>query len=247
MDDFEKAVNAGDAGAVAALMTDRTVWADPNVPVEVGSDAIRSLWRTVFGQFKLEFSGPVEDVRVTGDVAVARGTWTMKSAPRAQGVEGFSDSGSWIVVFARQNDGSWKWDWLVANSDQPLPGSTASGKDEQALYRLQQDWASAVRAKDTGVVEQFLADEFSSNFDGRTQSKRQFLAEMQADPARISSAATRDVKAMVLGDTAFVHGLFIEKSTTGGRDTSQQVRYSEVYVKRDGRWQCVTQYLTKIQ
>ncbi len=247
MKDFEKAVNAGDAGAVAALITETTVWADQNVPVVVGSEAVRSQWRTSFGQFRLEFSAPVEEVRVTGDVAVARGTWTMKSTPRTQGVEGSSDSGSWIVVFARQNDASWKWDWLVANSDQPLPGSSASGEDEQTLYRLERDWAAAVRRKDTAAVEKFLADEFVSNFDGRIQSKRQFLAEMKADPARIASAATREMKAMVLGSTAFVHGLFIEKSTTGDRDTSQQVRYSEVYVKRSGRWQCVTQYLTKAQ
>ena len=55
------------------------------------------------------------------------------------------------------------------------------------------------------------------------------------------------MKAMMFGVTAVVHGLSIEKSTTNGKDTSQQLRYTEVYAKRDGRWQCVTQYLTKVQ
>jgi uncharacterized protein (TIGR02246 family) len=247
MGDFEKAVNAGDAGAVAALMTDKTVWADANVPVEVGTEAIRSQWQAFFGQFKLEFSGPVEDVRITGDLAVARGTWTMKATPKAQGESGFSDSGSWIVVFARQNDGSWKWDWLAANSNQPLPGSTASGADEQALFQLERDWAAANLKKDTAVVDKFLANEFVSNSDGRIQNKKQALAEMKNSPAKIESAANSDMHAMVFGDTAVVHGLYVEKSTTNGKDTSQQVRWTEVYVKRDGRWQCMTQYLTKVQ
>ena len=136
---------------------------------------------------------------------------------------------------------------MVPNSNQPLPGSTASGEDEQALFQLERDWAAASLKKETAAVDKFLANEFVSNFDGRTQNKKQLLAEMKANPAKIESAANSEMKAMVFGDTAVVHGLYVEKSTTGGKDTSQQVRYTEVYVKRDGRWQCVTQYLTKVQ
>jgi ketosteroid isomerase-like protein len=44
-----------------------------------------------------------------------------------------------------------------------------------------------------------------------------------------------------------VDGLYIEKSTTQGKDSSARYRFTEVYTKRDGRWQCVTQYGTKLQ
>jgi len=87
----------------------------------------------------------------------------------------------------------------------------------------------------------------NQHFNGRTPNKKQVLAEMKANPAKIESGANSEMRAMVFGDTAVVHGLYAEKSTTNGKDTSQQVRYTEVYVKRDGRWQCVTQYLTKIR
>jgi ketosteroid isomerase-like protein len=70
---------------------------------------------------------------------------------------------------------------------------------------------------------------------------------MQANPEKVESAANSEMKAMVFGDTAFVHGLFIVKSTTNGKDTSRQSRYTEVYVKRDGRWQCVTGHSTKVE
>ena len=55
------------------------------------------------------------------------------------------------------------------------------------------------------------------------------------------------MKALVLGDTAIVHGLSTSKSSMGGKDTSGQERYTEVFVKRDGRWQCVTGYSAKVQ
>jgi ketosteroid isomerase-like protein len=53
--------------------------------------------------------------------------------------------------------------------------------------------------------------------------------------------------AMVFGDTAVVHGLYTEKSTTKGKDTSLKGRWTEVYAKRDGRWQCMMQYVAKVQ
>jgi len=46
------------------------------------------------------------------------------------------------------------------------------------------------------------------------------LAEIKSYPAKIGSAANSDMTAMVFGDTAVVHGLFTEISTTNGKDTS---------------------------
>jgi uncharacterized protein (TIGR02246 family) len=247
VEDYAKAVNAGDADGVVAMMTDKTIYADNHSPVAVGKAAVRSMSAAFNSLFKVEFQAPVDEVRVVGDLAVARGTWAMKLTPKAEGLAPISDAGSWISTSTRQPDGSWKWDWVVPNSSQPMPGTTASGEDEQALFQLEQQWNAAGPTKDTAVVEKFLANEFVSNFDGRTQNKKQFLAEMKANAAKIDSAANSDMKAMVFGATAVVDGLYIEKSTTNGKDTSRRVRYTEVYVKRDGRWQCVIQYMTMVQ
>ena len=247
VEDYAKAVNAGDADGVVAMMTDKTIYADNHFPVAVGKAAVRSLNAAMNSMFKAEFQAQVDDVRVVGDMAVARGTWKVTLTPKAEGLAPVSDGGSWILTSTRQADRSWKWDWVVPNSSQPMPCATASGEDEQALFQLEQQWNAAGPTKDTAVVEKFLANEFVSNFDGRTQNKKQFLAEMKANAAKIESAANSDMRAMVFGTTAVVDGLYTEKSTTNGKDTSQRVRYTEVYVKHDGRWQCVTQYMTKVQ
>jgi len=247
MDDFVKAVNAGDAGAVAALTTDKTVYADLNVPVAVGAEAIRSLWQAAFDQSKYEFSVPVEDVRVTGDVAVARGTWTVKHTPKVQGVAGGTDGGSWMTTFARQNDGSWKWDSVVANSNQPLPGSTASGEDEQALYQIERDWAAAGVNSDWAALDKILAAEYVNNSDGTIRPKKQILAEMKSGASKTTSATTSEMRALVLGETGIVQGLWAEQSTRNGKDTSATYRFTDIFVKRDGRWQVATSYSPKVQ
>ncbi len=241
-ENYLKAINAKDAGAVAALMTEKTVFADVNLPVVFGKEAIQKLHQSFFDQVDAQATLPVLDVQVIGDLGVARGTWNQKITPKMAGVAPETMSGSWTVVFKRQGDGAWKWDSLVANSDQPPTGSTATGEDEKALYQLERDWAAANLKRDTAAIDKFLADDFVSNFDGRTRNKKQVLAEIKNNPAKIESGANRDMRVVVLGTTAIVDGVYAVKSTTGGKDTSRQTRWTEVYVKRDGRWQCVTQY-----
>ena len=247
VDDYVKAVNAADAGAIAAMMTDKSVFADPNVPVAVGKEAIRSLNQGYFDQLKAEQTAPVEDVRVVGDLAVARGTFTWKAMPKAQGLAAINDRGSWIAVYARQNDGSWKQDWVVGNSDQPAPGSTASGEDEQALLQIERDWAEASVKKDAAVLDRILANEFQANYVDLVGNKKQFLSVLKSETSRTESAVASDMKAIVFGDRAIVNGLTTEKSITAGKDTSGQYRWTDVFVKRDGRWQCVTGYASKVQ
>jgi uncharacterized protein (TIGR02246 family) len=247
MDAYAKACNAGDAEGVAALMTDKTTVAVNNASVLVGNEPIKSAFGAYFSQVKVEFSAPVQDVRVAGDLAVARGTWTGKFIPKAQDVAPIADSGSWIVILARQNDGSWKWDCLTANSNQPLPGSTASGEDEQAIFQLERDWVAAGPKKDTAALDKMLANEFVINWDGRIQNKKQFLAAMKANPTKMESAANSEMRAMVFGDTAVVHCLYTEKSTLNGKDTGGTYRGTDILIKRDGRWQGAISYGTKVQ
>ena len=213
----------------------------------VGKEAIRSRNQANFKLSKPDLSVPVEDVRVVGDLAVARGTFTNNVTEKAQGVASTSYRGSWILAFARQSDGSWKWDWVVANSNQPSPGSTASGEDEKALYQLERDWAEATLKKDVALLDRILAKEFQANYDNFVGNKKQILADLQSGREKVESNTNSEMRAVVFGDTAIVHGLAIVKSSTGGKDTSGQWRYTDVYVKRDGRWQCVTGYSTKVQ
>jgi ketosteroid isomerase-like protein len=55
------------------------------------------------------------------------------------------------------------------------------------------------------------------------------------------------MKAFVIGDQAIVHGLLTVKSSRAGKDTSGQDRFTDVFAKREGRWQCVTGYSIKVQ
>jgi uncharacterized protein (TIGR02246 family) len=220
----------------------------PNESLITGKSAIGKALEVYYAKnTDIRQNSSADDVQVSGDLAVARGKYTYSSTPAAGGLSSANDQGKWVAAYRRQSDGTWKCFYEVWNSDQPVSGATPNGVEEEALYQLERDWAAANLKKDTAVVGKFLANDFVSNFNGRTQNKRQVMDEMGTNPAKIESGENHEMKAVVFGDMAVIHGLYVEKSTTGGKDTSQQVRWTEVYAKRDGRWQCVTQYLTKVQ
>src|SRR5512137_1954948 len=64
LDDYAQAINAGNADQAAAVWTDKAIYANNHSPVTVGKEAIRSLHTAWNSQVKMEFSCPVEEVRV---------------------------------------------------------------------------------------------------------------------------------------------------------------------------------------
>jgi ketosteroid isomerase-like protein len=240
LDDYAKAVNAGDVEGILAGMTDKAFYAVQNVPAAVGKEANRSLYQTFFSRGKADFTLAVEDVRVAGDLAVARGTWKLTQTPKVQGLAASTDSGSWITIYARQSDGSWKWDSCVPNSNQPLPGSTADGAEEKALMQIEQDWGNAILKNDAAAFERHLAKEWIYNADGQVISKAQMLSDIKSGTFKVSSFEYSDMRLHVLGDVAVVSVTAAIKGKYKGSDLPSPQRSTDFFVKRDGQWQAVS-------
>ena len=115
---WDKAWNGGDCEMLASLYTPDAVAMPPNTPASVGINAMRLSCKKDFEQFKEENSTHTEDVRVSKNLAVARGTQEASTAPK-NGGNSVRDKEKWIVVYQRQRDGSWKILWEIYNSDLP--------------------------------------------------------------------------------------------------------------------------------
>ena len=244
---FAKAMNAGDAEGLVAMMTDKTIYADNHFPVAVGKAAVQPMYAAQFGMFNAEFQAPVDEVRVAGDMAVARGTWRIKLTPKAGGLAPIADSGSWMALSSRQADGSWKWEWLVPNSDQPLPGATANGAEERAVAQIEQDWAAAMVKGDVSVLESNLAKEWALNEDGQVTPRAQALAAFKSGAYKVESATLRDLSVHVFGDAAIATMVVETKGTFMGKPVPPLARSTDFFVKRDGRWQAVSTQNTTIK
>jgi uncharacterized protein (TIGR02246 family) len=239
--DWDSAFNAGNIDALLAFYRSDVVRMGPNEPASVGTDAVRASFQSYFDAYKVETHGPIEDVRVSGDLAAARGVYTDASAPKAGGTPG-NQKGKWVSVYQRQADGSWKILWDIENSDLPAVDAPPVGKDELTLLQIEREWAAAVVKKDATALENILAAEFVAHDSSGARNKMQTMDNVRSPSAKIESGDLSDMKVVVLGDTAIVHGLWTKRSSTADKDTSGRSRWTDTFVRRDGRWQCVGSY-----
>ena len=243
---WDKAWNAANAEALASMYTVDAITMGPNQPALVGKDAIRASCQKYFDQFSDENRSLVEDVRVSGDLAVARGTQETKSSLRAGGYS-VQDKAKWVNALLRQPDGSWKAFWDIYNSDLPFADALPVGEEEKALMKMEQEWAVASVNNDWVAFDKMLAAEYAKNVDGVITPKKQFLANMKGGAFRVASATAGEMKVLILGETGIVHGLWTEKSTLNGKDSSGTYRYTDIFAKRGGRWQCVAGHANRVQ
>ena len=115
------ALNAGDARAWAALFTDDGVQMPPNMPANIGRSAIEP-WSTGFlDMFGAEFALLVDEVRVLGEWAFERGTYTIGLNPKS-GDPSMQDAGKYITIYQRKSSEGWQMARDIWNSNNPPPG-----------------------------------------------------------------------------------------------------------------------------
>jgi uncharacterized protein (TIGR02246 family) len=117
---------------------------------------------------------------------------------------------------------------------------------EQALIKLEREWAEALVKADVAALDRVMADDWSmTNWDGRTQTKAQSIAEIKSGANKFEVVSVGDIKVRVFGDAAVVTLAQTEKSQERGKDSSGRYLFTDVWVKRDGRWQAVATHGTK--
>ena len=145
------------------------------------------------------------------------------------------DGKSWTryrrsVHVLEKRKGAWQ---VVSNSGHPLG-------DMGQLYYMEQDWNDADMNNDVAWFERNLAHDYSSvsSRTGVLTDKAEDVADVRSRKGKLTAAVLSDVDVRVSGDTAVVTGV---NHITGTDDKNQafdrRVRFTDTFVKRDGRWQ----------
>lgn len=111
----------------------------------------------------------------------------------------------------------------------------AGQSDEAALIKAEQDWARALEHSDTATLSCILADEFEDASPSGALSDRSTVLSRAQKPG--SRHRLSEMHARVYGDVGYVRGLATALTADGRPKVI--VRFTDVYVYRDGRWQCV--------
>ena len=126
---------------------------------------------------------------------------------------------------------------------QAQPGTT----DEQTLVELERAWNEAFYAKDVEFLDTLLAEEFVATYDDGTLGDRNRELELSASfNQRVISANQEDFTVRVYGDAAVVWFTLRLVGLRQGQRAEVAFRYTDVWVRRDGRWQCVSTQSTRV-
>src|SRR6185295_2923361 len=99
----------------------------------------------------------------------------------------------------------------------------------------------AFYSKDIAFIESILADEFIATYDDGSQGdKAKELALAAEFNQQVESATQEDFIVKVYRDTAVVWFTLRVVGVRQGQKTELLLRYTDVWVVRDGRWQCVS-------
>lgn len=141
------------------------------------------------------------------------------------------------VHVVERRGGKWQ---VISNASHPL-------SDAAVLAYMEREWADAMVKKDTAWFERTLASDYSSvhPMTGGRLTKAEDIAEMTG--MGITSAELSDINTRIEGNTGIVTGVGrVRGRDKDGKPFDVRVRFTDVFVKRDGRWQALSSQGTVI-
>ena len=116
---------------------------------------------------------------------------------------------------------------------------------EAEVMELERAWTAAIVANDADGVARFTApDWIIVGPDGRIIDRSRFLDVIRSGALTHRSMESEDVRVLVHGDSVVVTALTSASGSFAGQPFSTNERATDVWVWRDGRWECVITHLT---
>ena len=136
---------------------------------------------------------------------------------------------------------------LVVGQGRTKSKGPQAGGVEQQLKQMEDDWAKAIKDKEAATLRRIIAEDWVGTDDkGKVSNREQGISQNTANPDVIESNENFDMQVRVYGNTAVVIGGARERGTRKGTAYSDTYRWTDVFVKRGGRWQAVVSQFAKV-
>ena len=133
----------------------------------------------------------------------------------------------------------------VTQSEQPNTALRPAVRAE--ILALENQWATAIERQDAAAFERLAAEDFRFiEDDGHVLDRAQYIAARSHNPENVESAVQDEIEVRQYGDAAIATGRSTIRGTRGSVPFVYRFRWTDVYVRRDGRWQSVSGQLTPL-
>lgn len=129
-------------------------------------------------------------------------------------------------------------------SQSAVAASPAQGEVLAVLH----EWLDALAKNDLPRIERIMADDYRITVsNGRILDKREDLEPLKSGKVKFDTAEVEDVNVRMFGTAAVVTGVAKFTARVDGKPASFKERFTDVYAKRNGRWQPVASHTTPIK
>src|SRR5215831_5537060 len=109
--------------------------------------------------------------------------------------------------------------------------------DEQALIKIQHEWADARLKRESSYPQRVEADDFTVVwFDGKIVNKEEDLQSYESDDVNFTEFKIDDLKVRFYGDTGIVVGQGSINAHTKTQDLSGKYVWTDTFVRKGAEW-----------
>jgi ketosteroid isomerase-like protein len=118
---------------------------------------------------------------------------------------------------------------------------------EKEVRAIEDEWTTAFERTDVATLDRLMSDSYvlTTTF-GRTLTKAQTLDMIRSGDLKVFMSRLSDINIRLFNDVAVVIGLSTMKAKFGDDDVSGEFRFTDVMMKRRGRWMLVAAHGSKV-
>jgi uncharacterized protein YciI len=148
--------------------------------------------------------------------------------------------------------------WFTAKNIRVYPNAEAAGAASAPPNQPERDAEQEVREMETrrfraqidadvATLDRILSNDLTyTHSSAHVDTKESYISSIRSGELKYLSIVPDDLKVRAYGNTAVVTGRAAIKSESEGQPATMQLRFTDTYVRQDGRWQMVAWESTRI-
>lgn len=122
-----------------------------------------------------------------------------------------------------------------------------AARDEREIRRVEAAICAAFEHGDGGTLQKYLDERFTlTSSRGEVTGRSQNLAEVLSREPRYEVFRNHDQQVRLYGDSAIVLGVTTIKATVEGKPFAADFRFTDTYVRHDGRWVLAASHASRL-
>ena len=129
--------------------------------------------------------------------------------------------------------------WALALMLFAVPAAAQKSTAEQALFRLENDFATAVVKRDANALRRIVAPRWVYSDESGVMEREEGIKAFTSGTDTVREASNEKMRALVYGNSAVVIGILQMKGRGAKGPFTNRYRYTDAWALIDGRWQCI--------